>query len=63
MLKTVQLQASPDGTLVDITAAGRHQSGVDRARDPVAVEAGVLALGGSQSILFYEFDGPRKRRV
>lgn len=27
------------------------------------VEHGDLTIGGSQSILFYEFDGPRKRRV
>jgi len=29
----------------------------------LAVENGDLVLGGSQSILFYEFDGPRERRV
>jgi secondary thiamine-phosphate synthase enzyme len=29
----------------------------------LAVENGDLALGGSQSVLFYEFDGPRQRRV
>jgi secondary thiamine-phosphate synthase enzyme len=29
----------------------------------LAVEDGELLLGGSQSILFCEFDGPRERRV
>jgi len=29
----------------------------------VVIENGDLALGGSQSILFYEFDGPRERHV
>jgi len=29
----------------------------------LVVDGGELALGGSQSILFYEFDGPRERRV
>lgn len=27
------------------------------------INGGELTIGGSQSILFYEFDGPRKRRV
>jgi len=29
----------------------------------LAINEGRLLLGGSQSILFYEFDGPRERRV
>ena len=29
----------------------------------LVVEGGDLLIGGSQSILFYEFDGPRQRRV
>ena len=29
----------------------------------VVIENGDLLLGGSQSLLFYEFDGPRERRV
>lgn len=29
----------------------------------LAITRGDLALGGSQSILFYEFDGPRRRQV
>ena len=29
----------------------------------LAVENGDLVLGGSQSFLFFEFDGPRQRRV
>ena len=29
----------------------------------LAIDGGELLLGGSQSILFYEFDGPRSRRV
>ena len=29
----------------------------------LVIEAGKLSLGHSQSILFYEFDGPRKRRA
>ncbi len=29
----------------------------------LSISAGDLLLGGSQSILFYEFDGPRARKV
>ena len=29
----------------------------------VTISEGKLLLGGSQSILFYEFDGPRQRKV
>ena len=29
----------------------------------LVIEGGDLVIGGSQSILFYEFDGPRERRV
>lgn len=29
----------------------------------LVIDGGKLLLGGSQSILFYEFDGPRERRV
>ena len=29
----------------------------------LAVDSGKLLLGGSQSILFYEFDGPRRRSL
>ena len=29
----------------------------------LVISAGQLLLGGSQSILFYEFDGPRRRRI
>ena len=29
----------------------------------LVIEAGDLLVGGSQSILFYEFDGPRERRI
>ena len=29
----------------------------------LVIEDGKLLLGGSQSVMFYEFDGPRKRRV
>ena len=29
----------------------------------VTISEGKLLLGGSQSILFYEFDGPRERRI
>lgn len=29
----------------------------------LVIAAGELLLGGSQSVLFYEFDGPRTRRV
>ncbi len=29
----------------------------------LVIEDGELLLGGSQSVMFYEFDGPRKRRV
>jgi secondary thiamine-phosphate synthase enzyme len=29
----------------------------------LVIEGGALVIGGSQSILFYEFDGPRERHV
>lgn len=29
----------------------------------LVIDGGDLVVGGSQSILFYEFDGPRQRRV
>ncbi|NLX08836.1 MAG: YjbQ family protein [Chloroflexi bacterium] len=29
----------------------------------IVIEHGELLLGGSQSVLFYEFDGPRERQV
>ncbi len=29
----------------------------------LVVQDGELLLGGSQSVMFYEFDGPRKRRI
>jgi secondary thiamine-phosphate synthase enzyme len=29
----------------------------------IVIDQGQLLLGGSQSILFYEFDGPRERQA
>lgn len=44
-------------------AAGHIKAAIIGHSITLAVENGDLLLGGSQSILFYEFDGPRQRRV
>jgi secondary thiamine-phosphate synthase enzyme len=44
-------------------AAGHIEAALIGQNVVLAVENGDLVLGGSQSILFYEFDGPRERRV
>jgi secondary thiamine-phosphate synthase enzyme len=44
-------------------AAGHIKAAIIGHCFTLAVENGDLLLGGSQSILFYEFDGPRQRRV
>jgi secondary thiamine-phosphate synthase enzyme len=44
-------------------AAGHIKASLIGQNVVLAVEHGDLVLGGSQSILFYEFDGPRERRV
>jgi secondary thiamine-phosphate synthase enzyme len=44
-------------------AAGHVKAALIGRSILLAVEDGVLAFGGSQSILFYEFDEPRERRV
>ena len=44
-------------------AAGHIKASLIGHNVMLAVERGDLVLGGSQSILFYEFDGPRQRRV
>jgi secondary thiamine-phosphate synthase enzyme len=44
-------------------AAGHIKAALIGHSVTLIIEAGKLLLGGSQSILFYEFDGPRKRRV
>jgi secondary thiamine-phosphate synthase enzyme len=44
-------------------AAGHIKASLIGQNVVLAVENGDLVLGGSQSILFYEFDGPRERRV
>jgi secondary thiamine-phosphate synthase enzyme len=44
-------------------AAGHIKAALIGHHVMLAVENGDLVLGGSQSIMFYEFDGPRERRV
>ncbi len=44
-------------------AAGHIKSTLIGNSLSVIIKDGKLLLGGSQSILFYEFDGPRKRWV
>ncbi len=44
-------------------AAGHIKASMIGQNVVLAVENGDLVLGGSQSILFYEFDGPRERYV
>ncbi len=44
-------------------AAGHIKSTVVGQSVLVIIDQGDLLLGGSQSILFYEFDGPRERKV
>jgi len=44
-------------------AAGHIKSTLIGQSVLLVVDNGSLLLGGSQSILFYEFDGPRTRRV
>lgn len=44
-------------------AAGHIKAALIGHSITLAVDNSDLLLGGSQSILFYEFDGPRQRRV
>ena len=44
-------------------AAGHIKAALIGQNVVLAVENGDLVLGGSQSVMFYEFDGPRERRV
>lgn len=44
-------------------AAGHIKAALIGHSIQVVIEGGDLLIGGSQSILFYEFDGPRVRRV
>ena len=44
-------------------AAGHIKAALIGHSVTLAITRGDLALGGSQSILFYEFDGPRRRQV
>ncbi len=44
-------------------AAGHIKAALIGHNILLPVEGGHLVTGGSQSILFYEFDGPRERRV
>ncbi len=44
-------------------AAGHIKAALIGHHILLVIEGGKLLLGGSQSILFYEFDGPRQRRV
>lgn len=44
-------------------AAGHSKAALIGHSVLVIIADGKLLLGGSQSILFYEFDGPRERRV
>ena len=44
-------------------AAGHIKAALVGHNVLLVIEDGELLLGGSQSVMFYEFDGPRKRRV
>lgn len=44
-------------------AAGHIKAALIGHSVPLIISGGKVLLGGSQSILFYEFDGPRSRRV
>jgi secondary thiamine-phosphate synthase enzyme len=44
-------------------AAGHIKAALIGHSATLIVSAGRLTLGGSQSILFFEFDGPRRRQV
>lgn len=44
-------------------AAGHIKAALAGQSVTLAIEAGELLLGWSQSILFFEFDGPRKRQA
>lgn len=44
-------------------AAGHIKAALIGHSVTLIINNGSLLLGGSQSILFYEFDGPRKRQV
>lgn len=44
-------------------AAGHIKAALIGHSATLIIDAGKLTLGGSQSILFFEFDGPRKRHV
>ena len=44
-------------------AAGHIKSVLVGSNLSLIIKDGQLTLGGSQSILFFEFDGPRKRKV
>ena len=44
-------------------AAGHVKAALVGHSATLIIEGGKLILGGSQSILFYEFDGPRARKI
>lgn len=44
-------------------ASGHIKASIVGGSQALIVTGGALLLGGSQSVLFYEFDGPRKRQV
>lgn len=44
-------------------AAGHIKAALVGHSATLIIESGKLILGSSQSILFYEFDGPRERKV
>jgi secondary thiamine-phosphate synthase enzyme len=44
-------------------AAGHIKSTLIGTSEVILIEDGDLVLGHSQGLMFYEFDGPRKRRV
>lgn len=44
-------------------AAGHIKAALVGQSVTLAIEAGALLLGWSQSIMFFEFDGPRKRQA
>ncbi len=44
-------------------AAGHVKAALVGHSATLIIEGGKLILGGSQSVLFYEFDGPRARKI
>ena len=44
-------------------AAGHIKASIIGSSETLLIEEGQLVLGHSQGVFFYDFDGPRQRRV